>query len=131
MIIMWFLFGIVTAIIASNKGQNGCGWLILGFLFGPFGLILALAASKNEVVVEKQAVSSGTMKKCPFCAELVRAEAVVCRYCQRDLLSLESSQGACPNCQKAIPLDSESCPKCKAQFGPNSAWRDLTLSSKK
>lgn len=143
---IWILFGIVSAFVAVNKGRNGCGWLILGFLLGPFGLILSLVASKNGPVLEKQVLASGDMKKCPYCAELVRAEAKVCRYCQRDLPMPESSEiittpdklakneqeqrasdlkpkGTCPNCNEVISLDSESCPKCQASFAAGSAWK--------
>jgi len=34
--------------------------------------------------VERAELSAG-MKKCPFCAELVKKEAVVCKHCKRDL----------------------------------------------
>lgn len=37
--------------------------------------------------------------------------------------------GKCPNCDSEIPLNSLECPnpKCKAQFGPNSAWKVKVL----
>jgi len=40
-LLIWLLFGIVSAVVASNKGRSGCGWFALGVLLGPFGFILA------------------------------------------------------------------------------------------
>jgi len=33
----------------------------------------------------EQAVEEGEMKECPFCAEKIRAKAIICRFCNREL----------------------------------------------
>ena len=58
LVIVWVLFGVACAVIATNKGRSGFGWFILGFLLGPFGFILALVVPKNQEVVEKESYQS-------------------------------------------------------------------------
>jgi len=65
--------------LASNKGRSGCLWGFLGLLLGPFALLIA-ALSGSETSGAAHSPSLG-MKPCPYCAEQVRAEAVLCRYC--------------------------------------------------
>ena len=96
-IIVWFLFGVISAVVALNKGRSGCGWFALGVLLGPFGFILALVVPKNQEAVEAKTVQSGEMKKCPYCAELIKAEAVKCRYCGEDLKENQSSDSSNPS----------------------------------
>ena len=42
LLIIWIFFGICAVKVASDKGRSGFGWILLGVLLGPFGLIIAL-----------------------------------------------------------------------------------------
>ena len=76
-ILMWFILpGIIGAVIAGRKGRSGLLWF-MGCGILPLLVIL--------VAFLKPVESKGKFKRCPFCQEMVRWQAIVCPHCQRDL----------------------------------------------
>ena len=71
------LFGLITMTIAKNKGRDSISWFFIGLLLGPFGLIWALV------------VRDGALKKCPYCSELIKSDALICKHCGRDQPKVE------------------------------------------
>jgi hypothetical protein len=78
------IIGLLPAYIARNKGRNFVLWWIYGALLFIIALPHSLLMKKDTSAMEANALAEGA-KKCPYCAELVKQEALVCRFCQREL----------------------------------------------
>lgn len=82
MILFWIGCGIVGSLIANSKGNSGCAGMIIGFLLGPIGLLIALFTPKNE---EHLRLKEGNTNKCPHCKEYIKPDATICRYCHQSV----------------------------------------------
>lgn len=78
-LIFWTGIAIACSIVATTKGRSGIGWFILGLLFSLLSLLIVIVLPSLKQ--DHAAPTAETHVKCPFCAELIRREAVKCKHC--------------------------------------------------
>lgn len=149
---LYFVACLIVAIVASKRGRSGLvyffgslvGGFVLAILIGQIGggmaagfgaflvPVAALITSLSSKTSEELAVETGShgdFRKCPFCAESIRKEAIRCKHCGSDVPALGNAVStasaddvATSKAVKQLAPDDMECQACKKHI-PKTAVR--------
>jgi hypothetical protein len=85
---LWILFALIVGLVASREfGRSALAWFVLSLFFSPLVGVLLFLLPPGRV-------------PCPFCAELIKPSARVCRFCGREV-TLRAEGAAWPLSDRA------------------------------
>jgi hypothetical protein len=76
--LFWALLGALIGISAAQRrGFSVAAGVIGGLLLGPLAFLMYFVSGVTR--------QDSANRKCPFCAEWIKAEATVCKHCHREV----------------------------------------------
>ena len=76
--------GFILVVVTNNAGGGAVGAAFSAFIAPIAALIWATSTQSSEQLAIRVG-EHGDFKKCPFCAESIRREAVKCKHCGSSL----------------------------------------------
>ena len=76
-----WLIGLIPGLTAYKKGRNFLNWWMYGHLL----FIVAFPHALLLRETDNSLINRGILKNCPYCAEVVKKEAKVCKHCGNQL----------------------------------------------
>ena len=86
----WIVFSLFIAWWAHVWGRAGPLYFIFALFLSPLIAAIILAAvGRDPILEESQMLAQGKLKKCPDCAELIQADANICKHCGKEQETVE------------------------------------------
>lgn len=58
---LWLVIGLTLSLVMGRRGHNSFGWLVLGTLFGPLAIILAVDARRHDEDLDPEALTGAKL----------------------------------------------------------------------
>jgi hypothetical protein len=84
-LVLYVGLAIVVGVAASSRGRTPGGWFLLALVVSPLIAGLLVLVLPNLQLQRARAAELQDSRTCPYCAELIKAEAVVCKHCGKDV----------------------------------------------
>lgn len=86
----WVALSLLVGYVAQTRGFSFWRNFWLAFFLSPVLAAVIVFVRTPDLAAkraaeETEALAAGDTRKCPHCAELIKAEARVCRFCGRDV----------------------------------------------
>lgn len=109
-LIIGIILGAIVGVIAEQKNRPFFPWALYGFFF--FFIAIIHIAAIGDKKYEDQSPEEIGYIKCPACAEMIRREAALCRYCKTSIQEGSSETEADPKMSGTV----RSCRWCHQEY---------------